>query len=67
MEQLQMSKEGNCQAVGAKDVNSQYLRNLVELTPKRLQDIIIGRATPPSTSQMICTNNCHFSGPESYQ
>jgi hypothetical protein len=31
---------------------SQYLRNLVELTPKRLQDVIIGRASPPSTSQM---------------
>jgi hypothetical protein len=26
--------------------NSQYLRNLVEFMPKRLQDVIITRATP---------------------
>ena len=46
----------------------QYLKKLIESMPRRLQAVINGGKTPPSTSQMCkSTNNWPFSGPESYQ
>jgi hypothetical protein len=44
--------------------NSQYLRNLVESMPRRLEDVIRWEATLPSTSQRSSTPNGPFSGPK---
>jgi hypothetical protein len=46
--------------------DSQYLRNLVESMPRRLEDVI-RREGNPSTSQKSSTPNGPFLGPKSYQ
>ena len=46
--------------------DSQYLRNLVESMPRRLEDVTstAGREPIPSTSQYSSTPNWPFSGPK---